>query len=1765
MSNARQDEQTVFAAADARKILFIDPNVDNASVLQDGLHPDFEAVRLPEQGDPIAAIALHMAGRRDVSALHILSHGAPGELALSGQRVDAAALAARPALTAAIRDALAADSEIVLYGCSVAQGRQGAAFVGALAALLDRPVAASAHPVGAQRLGGGWDIPARGALAFDPAARAAYPATLAKATFGIVTTINTVSTLTANESGVTIDVTKSDGTPMAGVSSGFLDAGVIANTVTYTLTFGTAVNVTQFQIAEFTNLSASSNYVFTPNTGTAVTIADDSGALAGSVATLSPGDWTGITSFTVSYAGAASWRVGLDNIVFTSASVSATSNAAGFNTTNGTNLTPASTFAGTNDTLTIASSTHIAGSTADGGAGTDTIIAPDGSDFANFTLLQNFETLTLAADATVTMSESQHDGFTTINGNTGTEVITLSSANGDGNVTGAAGIETYNLNGAFTFTLGAAGQNVTGNAGANQTVQSSSSIDTLTGTLNGGAGGSDTLVLDTGDNIAGATVSNFENLTLESGGSFTMTVAQHDAFTGTVTAAGTEQITFSATGGDTVTTGNSAVETYVLGTGGISFTLGAAAQNLTGSSGADTVDVGTRTATGTLNGNGDTDTLSIGNGGSIAGATVTNFENLTLASDASVTIAASQLSQFAGTITAAGTETVNVTGDGSFTTLANVETFSVGDDSTNARTITVSGAGTSVSATSATDAITFSVGNVTYTGTLTGEATTGDTLSLADGANIAGGTITAIGTLDVASGATVTMTEAQHDAFTTITGTGTNKIVITTATNGLTGDADIEQYQLSSANSFTLGAAGQTITGSAGDDTINVSTLTATGTISGGAGTDTLVMGNGSSIAGATVSTFENLSLASGASVTMTAAQHAQFSGTITAAGTETVNVTGDGAFTTLANVETYSVGDDSTNARTITVGAAGTSVSATSGTDAVTFDLGTLTYTGTITGEGTVNDTLSLGNGASIAGGTITAVENLTLASGASVTMTLSQLAGFTGTVTAAGTETVTLSGDGNFSTVANIESYVLGDSSTDARTITITNAGHSATATSATDAVTFDTGTLTLTGTITGEGTVNDTLSIGNTANISGATISGIENLTLATGGSFTMTAAQLNGFTGTVTAAGTETVTLSATGSIASASLTAIETIATSADAGAQTITLTAAQATGKTLTAGDTGQDHFVVTGSAGSQAITGSAGADTIDGGADADTVIGGDGADVLSGADGADVISGGAGFDTLVGGAGNDTFTGSTGDFNGDTISDFAVGDSIVVVGADKSSLNGTAASASIDISGSTATTLTGVSSASGTFSAVFAGGNTTITLVAPVVNNGGGGGGGDSGSSNSGSTSTIVVTPTTPTVSTNTSSQTISNTGSTSGSATIVENSGNNSNVVTATLPGSVSISAEGPAAAQSGQTATDTLVNAVIARGSTSQSSLVSGAQTFLNRLASTSTLDIRTLVPTTTSTVLSEPIIISGTSSSGQSEAFVIDMRSLPSGSTLQLDNIEFASIIGNATVNGGSGDNYVTGDDASQFISLGVGDDTLYGGSGADTIGSGSGLDDLYGEDGDDMVFGGTDADNVFGGADQDMVYGNQGADVLYGNQGLDTLYGGQDNDVLYGGQHEDVLYGNLGNDTLFGNLGSDTIYGGQGDDVLYGGQNIDNHLIADAIEVLYGNLGNDTIYGGAGDDLMVGGDGQDLVVVQAGGGADTVSDFDGASGDRIQIEANANGTSIDTFAELQAAATTNASGYVEIALGGGNTLTLNGVTASNLQSDWFLFG
>src|SRR5690606_2244403 len=100
----------------------------------------------------------------------------------------------------------------------------------------------------------------------------------------------------------------------------------------------------------------------------------------------------------------------------------------------------------------------------------------------------------------------------------------------------------------------------------------------------------------------------------------------------------------------------------------------------------------------------------------------------------------------------------------------------------------------------------------------------------------------------------------------------------------------------------------------------------------------------------------------------------------------------------------------------------------------------------------------------------------------------------------------------------------------------------------------------------------------------------------------------------------------------------------------------------------------------VRGSGHNDTIVGDAAANRLRGESGDDQLTGGAGSDSLSGGAGADLLVGGADADLLQGGAGNDTFSGTAADLAGDTIADFAVGDSILVTGADLSSLNGTAA-----------------------------------------------------------------------------------------------------------------------------------------------------------------------------------------------------------------------------------------------------------------------------------------------------------------------------------------------------------------------------------------------------------------------------------------------------------------------------------------------------
>jgi len=78
-------------------------------------------------------------------------------------------------------------------------------------------------------------------------------------------------------------------------------------------------------------------------------------------------------------------------------------------------------------------------------------------------------------------------------------------------------------------------------------------------------------------------------------------------------------------------------------------------------------------------------------------------------------------------------------------------------------------------------------------------------------------------------------------------------------------------------------------------------------------------------------------------------------------------------------------------------------------------------------------------------------------------------------------------------------------------------------------------------------------------------------------------------------------------------------------------------------------------------------INGLAGDDNLTGSSGVDWIYGGDGNDLLFGGNGNDILTGDLGADVLTGGAGNDIFRDVAAGLDGDTITDFAVGDTILI------------------------------------------------------------------------------------------------------------------------------------------------------------------------------------------------------------------------------------------------------------------------------------------------------------------------------------------------------------------------------------------------------------------------------------------------------------------------------------------------------------------
>jgi hypothetical protein len=146
------------AVVGRREVVFYESSVAGYQTLLAGAAPGSDQVVLDAHDDGLHAMAAFLAGHRGYDAVAVVAHGASGELALGTGRLDADTLAGYGPDLATLGAALNPGGDLLLYGCDVAAGPAGAAFVQRLAQATGADVASASHPVGSAALGGSWQL-----------------------------------------------------------------------------------------------------------------------------------------------------------------------------------------------------------------------------------------------------------------------------------------------------------------------------------------------------------------------------------------------------------------------------------------------------------------------------------------------------------------------------------------------------------------------------------------------------------------------------------------------------------------------------------------------------------------------------------------------------------------------------------------------------------------------------------------------------------------------------------------------------------------------------------------------------------------------------------------------------------------------------------------------------------------------------------------------------------------------------------------------------------------------------------------------------------------------------------------------------------------------------------------------------------------------------------------------------------------------------------------------------------------------------------------------------------------------------------------------------------------------------------------------------------------------------------------------------------------------------------------------------------------------
>ena len=143
-------------AVTSQEIVFVDGRVTDPAAFQG---EGREVVVLSLDQDGMSQIASALAGRTDIDAIHIVSHGSDGVLTLGSTEVTTESIqSTQLAYLQSIGQALSADGDILIYACDYAAGAAGLESMQVIADITGADVAASTDATGHESLGADWTL-----------------------------------------------------------------------------------------------------------------------------------------------------------------------------------------------------------------------------------------------------------------------------------------------------------------------------------------------------------------------------------------------------------------------------------------------------------------------------------------------------------------------------------------------------------------------------------------------------------------------------------------------------------------------------------------------------------------------------------------------------------------------------------------------------------------------------------------------------------------------------------------------------------------------------------------------------------------------------------------------------------------------------------------------------------------------------------------------------------------------------------------------------------------------------------------------------------------------------------------------------------------------------------------------------------------------------------------------------------------------------------------------------------------------------------------------------------------------------------------------------------------------------------------------------------------------------------------------------------------------------------------------------------------------